>query len=475
MSDIRLYNLADAPRDRRRSRRFSSGLMSRYRHVVRYALVVGAALLDMLCFLAAGWLASAIRYGVFDIENISDAAALLAPIYFLAAFLLHAYDIRTLRVLGRTLLAAFLALCIAVAVGFFVVFALKVSQDLSRVETANTLVIVLSLLWASRLIGYRLLRRMLAPAIEPRIVVLTDGVGIERRSGNRSTTLVDVRNSGLVPELSDPAFFDRIGRLARDVDRIVLSFADPRDRMLWSRAMRLSGFDAEVVADTGDMLPLALSSWENHPTLVISRGPLNLGERFVKRLFDLMVTSAMLVVFGPIIGVFAILVKLDSPGPAFFVQERVGRNNRSYRCFKLRSMRTDRTDDTGGVSASRNDDRVTRLGKFLRRSSIDELPQLFNVLIGDMSLVGPRPHALGSRAEGALFWELVPDYWSRHAMKPGVTGLAQVRGFRGATHHRADIEQRVAADLEYINGWSLWLDIKILLMTVRVTVHHNAY
>ncbi|MFD2029540.1 sugar transferase [Ancylobacter dichloromethanicus] len=113
--------------------------------------------------------------------------------------------------------------------------------------------------------------------------------------------------------------------------------------------------------------------------------------------------------------------------------------------------------------------------KFLRRTSIDELPQLFNVLMGTMSLVGPRPHALGSRAEGSLFWELVPDYWSRHAVKPGLTGLAQIRGLRGATESRRDIEARVAADLEYINNWSLWLDVSILILTARVIIHRNAH
>jgi lipopolysaccharide/colanic/teichoic acid biosynthesis glycosyltransferase len=107
--------------------------------------------------------------------------------------------------------------------------------------------------------------------------------------------------------------------------------------------------------------------------------------------------------------------------------------------------------------------------------SLDELPQLWNVIKGEMSLVGPRPHALASTAEGALFWEVAPDYWRRHAMKPGLTGLAQVRGFRGATHSREDVLLRVAADLEYVKTWSFWLDVKILVKTIRVMAHRNAY
>jgi lipopolysaccharide/colanic/teichoic acid biosynthesis glycosyltransferase len=138
-------------------------------------------------------------------------------------------------------------------------------------------------------------------------------------------------------------------------------------------------------------------------------------------------------------------------------------------------MYADIGDPHGNRSTARDDKRITKIGKVLRRTSLDELPQLWNVIRGDMSLVGPRPHALGSTAEGALFWEAVPEYWTRHAMRPGITGLAQVRGLRGATTTRSDIEKRVAADLEYVNGWSIWWDIKILLQTIGVVFHRNAF
>ncbi len=470
------YDMSERAADQgRKDRARARALLNRHRHLIRLGLVMGAFVTDLAIILISGLLAGALRHGNLSPSNWEQTLALLAPTFVLAAVSLRAYTMRTLRSYSRTVLRVVLALVIAAGITLGAIFALKVGTELSRLEVGYTLLVAAGLLIVTRAFGARLLRRTLASIVEPRIVVLTDGVGMTRRSGNMTTTMVNVRKQDIVPALSDPMFFDRMGRTVRDADRVVLSFSDPDERLKWAQAMRLSGFDAEIVADLGDVRPLGLSHWQNHTTMVISRGPMNLGERLLKRAFDLAVTSAMLLAVGPVIAICAVLVKLDSPGPAFFVQDRVGRNNRTYRCFKLRTMRTDLTDTSGNVSASRRDPRVTRIGNFLRRTSLDELPQLFNVLNGDMSLVGPRPHALGSRAEGALFWELIPDYWSRHTMKPGVTGLAQVRGYRGATHSREDIERRVAADLEYINRWSLWLDIKILVMTVKVAVHQNAY
>jgi lipopolysaccharide/colanic/teichoic acid biosynthesis glycosyltransferase len=240
--------------------------------------------------------------------------------------------------------------------------------------------------------------------------------------------------------------------------------------------MRLMAINTEVVEpQLARIVPSGIGDWQGSPTLVVSRGPLSLPERVAKRGLDLAGVLFLAPAVVPVVAILALLIRLESPGPCFFVQDRVGRKNGRYSCYKLRTMRAHASDRAGGRSASRDDDRITRLGRFLRRTSLDELPQLWNVFIGDMSFVGPRPHALGSTAEGALFWEAVPGYWARHAMKPGLTGLAQVRGYRGATHCRDDIEKRVAADLEYINSWSFWLDVKILLRTPFVMIHRNAF
>lgn len=138
-------------------------------------------------------------------------------------------------------------------------------------------------------------------------------------------------------------------------------------------------------------------------------------------------------------------------------------------------MREEHSDFGGNRSTARDDDRITTIGRFIRKTSIDELPQLFNVLKGDMSVVGPRPHAVHSMAQDKLFWEVDPRYWHRHACKPGITGLAQVRGHRGATEHEKDLRDRLAADLEYLSQWSIWLDLVILVRTFGVVMHRNAF
>ena len=173
--------------------------------------------------------------------------------------------------------------------------------------------------------------------------------------------------------------------------------------------------------------------------------------------------------------VIAAAIKIESPGPVFFVQQRVGERNRLFNVFKFRTMRHELTDAEGNNSAARDDERVTPLGALLRKYSLDELPQLFNVLMGSMSLVGPRPHALGSRAGGELFWNAVDEYWTRHKMKPGITGLAQIRGYRGGTIDKDDLRRRVLSDIEYMNKWSITLDLKIIANTLHVIFRNTAY
>jgi lipopolysaccharide/colanic/teichoic acid biosynthesis glycosyltransferase len=191
----------------------------------------------------------------------------------------------------------------------------------------------------------------------------------------------------------------------------------------------------------------------------------------MKRLLDISVAASLLLILLPLILVICAAVRLESRGPALFRQRRGGAGGRPFVVFKVRTMTV--VEDGERVSqARRGDSRVTRVGSFLRKTSLDELPQLLNVLRGDMSLVGPRPHAIAHDRE---FQGLIPAYERRFAVKPGITGLAQVRGFRGATTDVKDIAQRVAADIEYIETWSLAMDVSLLLATLKVPLEAKAY
>lgn len=204
----------------------------------------------------------------------------------------------------------------------------------------------------------------------------------------------------------------------------------------------------------------------------IQRAPLSVSECFVKRIMDICVAACALIFFLPVMALTAIAIKLDGPGPVIFRQHRKGFNGRQFVMFKFRTMTV---QENGPVvaQATQDDPRVTPIGRLLRSASIDELPQLLNVLKGDMSLIGPRPHAL---AHDNYFENILSDYAFRHHVKPGMTGWAQCNGARGATPSIEHISERVKLDLWYINNWSLWLDIQILIKTFfEVLRKRNAY
>lgn len=197
---------------------------------------------------------------------------------------------------------------------------------------------------------------------------------------------------------------------------------------------------------------------------------------FGKRALDYGLGTLATIVASPVLLAVAIAIKLDSPGPVFFRQPRRGLHNQSFRVFKFRSMYTHLSDIDANRQTSRDDPRVTRVGKWLRRLSLDELPQLFNVLRGEMSLVGPRPHAPNTRVEGELLDAASSDYLLRYSVKPGITGWAQVNGARGELVKREDLRKRIDYDLEYIRQWSLGFDLKIMVLTaVREIISKHAF
>ena len=187
---------------------------------------------------------------------------------------------------------------------------------------------------------------------------------------------------------------------------------------------------------------------------------------FAKRAQDLVIATLALVVAAPVMLVVALLVRLDSPGPVLFRQRRHGFNNEAITIWKFRSMRHDQADPTARRQVVEGDERVTRVGRFIRSTSLDELPQIFNVLRGEMSIVGPRPHPIGMRTGEAETQRLVAEYAHRHRLKPGITGWAQINGSRGPVHTAEEVRRRVELDLEYIERQSLWLDLYIIAMTL---------
>lgn len=210
------------------------------------------------------------------------------------------------------------------------------------------------------------------------------------------------------------------------------------------------------------------------PVMILRPIPLDdVLNQFIKRVFDVFFSSIIVIfLLSWLVPLVAFLIKLDSPGPVFFIQKRNGRGNQPFDCLKFRSMRIN--EDSEIKQATKNDERITKLGRFLRKSSIDELPQFINVLLGDMSVVGPRPHPIKLNED---YRSLIDRYMSRHLIKPGVTGLAQVMGYRGETSEPHQMKNRIKLDIFYVEHWSFWLDMKIIFLTVFKTFKgdKNAY
>ncbi len=278
--------------------------------------------------------------------------------------------------------------------------------------------------------------------------------------------------------------FPVLGALA-DLDNLVkrnsirrVYIAMPLSKAAQIEAIYLALLDLNVdvvwIPDFSSMMLLnqSVSQIEQFPAIYLNETPLssNPAAALGKELFDRGLALIALVILFPVMLAVAIAVKLSSPGPVFFRQPRHGCNGMVILVWKFRSMRLH--DDTQVTQATQNDSRITRVGAFIRRTSIDELPQLINVLRGEMALVGPRPHAV---AHNHYYGDKIIAYMARHRIKPGMTGLAQISGLRGETETLEKMQQRIEQDLAYINHWSLWLDIKILVKTPFTLFSRNIY
>lgn len=437
----------------------------------RRSLQLIAVIGDMLAVIAAFSLAATIRYAnPIDIQAIDTISAIL-PVYLLMGITQHAFVMSNVAQARIGAVKAGGALLLAMGLVGLITFFLQAVGGVSR-----GVVGLGTILGVGFLVGFRTWLAVYAHRLLGDVtineVVIQDGVQARLRPGS---ILLDAARDRISLRLDSPAMLDRLGRCLHLADRVIV-VCPHATRASWVSALKSSNVNAEILAGELDEVgAIGLGSYNGSTTLTVASASLSLPDQLLKRGLDVVLTLLALPLLLPVMLIVAIVIKLDSRGPVFFRQPRVGLGNRVFQIYKFRSMRVAQHDVMGSQSASRNDSRITRVGAFIRKTSIDELPQILNVLTGDMSIVGPRPHPLECKAEDRLFWDIDDRYWHRHAVKPGMTGLAQIRGFRGATEKEADLTNRLQADLEYVSGWSIWRDIAIIIATFRVLTHRNAF
>jgi Undecaprenyl-phosphate glucose phosphotransferase len=308
------------------------------------------------------------------------------------------------------------------------------------------------------------------PATDVRIC----GVFDDRTDERSPATIGGVLHLGTVDHLVE---FARLSRVDLAIFTLPISAETRIIEML--KKLSVLPIDVRLSAHTNRLhfRPRSYSYVGNVPVIDIVDKPIADWDVVVKTLFDRVVGGALLIAAAPIMAAVAVAIARDSPGPILFRQKRYGFNNELIEVFKFRSMYSEQSDPTAQKLVTVGDPRVTRVGRFIRKTSIDELPQLLNVAVkGNLSLVGPRPHAVHAKAANRLYDQAVDGYFARHRVKPGITGWAQVSGWRGETDTLEKIEQRVKCDLYYIENWSVLLDIKILLKTpLSLLKTTNAY
>lgn len=432
----------------------------------RFQLYLATALAEALALLLAFQIAADVLVGE---SGIGGLLYVLLPLHVAMTFQFGAYGLASLQSWKRGLRLALSALFLSSLI--IVAIAWKLDAQFPKGILALGLALSAVAVILVRYVAHRLALRVL-PDGPIEIVILSDNPG---NVAHLRHPTVDARRFRTACNLDSPQALDSLARAIGRADRVLVA-CEMDDRQRWVTALKGLGVDVEILLPEFDALGiLSISRQHGSLSACVAMGQLALHERVLKRAFDLVTVVWLLPLLLLTLAAASLAIKLEDGGPVFFVQRRIGHGNRFFDLYKFRTMRVETLDTHGARSTARGDARITRIGAFLRSTSIDELPQLLNVLAGSMSIVGPRPHALGSTADDELFWAVDQRYWLRHAAKPGLTGLAQVRGYRGATDTRAAIVNRIQADLEYLVGWSLWRDIRILAATIGVLAHPNAY
>jgi Undecaprenyl-phosphate glucose phosphotransferase len=387
----------------------------------------------------------------------------------------------------RTLLVGFAWL---LAIGLATAFLSKSLNDVSRVWAVLWLLSWVASSMASRLFAARIVLARPAAAETVALVGATDWTAhlctqlmSQKRPAQRIVGIFDDRRDRITaPFVGSVRTIDELLELGSriNIDRVVLTLPLHAEARILEICHRLMGLAVDILVCpdvTGfNLLRRPVMSQGGWPAIRITDRPIS-GERFMIKIAEDKIIGFLLVLFlAPLLIAIAIAIKLTSPGPVLFRQPRHGYNNRVFEVLKFRTMRADLGDLTGARQAQRNDNRVTTLGRILRRTSLDELPQLFNVLRGEMSLVGPRPLPIGMRTQDLACHECAEQYAHRHRVRPGITGWAQICGCRGATDLPVQLQKRVELDLFYIDNWSLLFDLKILFLTgIRLLNSKNAF
>lgn len=429
--------------------------------------------LDSISLLASYALVKFAYLGPTSTPDIEFSLFVLWPLFSVIAIINETYSSKSIIGRNTGLYKPISSLALAALLSLSIAFFNKSSQDFSRFVFIISIFIASISILSSRSLFVAWLKGRWGPNVSNCLVVQAGGPVLALPHA----FTVDAEELRLVPDIQDPSALDRLALQFADMDEIIVSCRDS-ERAMWAEALKGSGIRGEIVstyAHEVGALEIVRRTDPGLTTMLVSSGPLTLADRAVKRLFDLAISSVAIVAFAPLMGIIALAIRIDDGGPIFFRQRRMGRGNRFFEIFKFRSMKEEAADIDGNRSTSLSDERVTRVGQFIRKSSLDELPQLINVLRGDMSIVGPRPHALGSRAGAKMFWQVDRRYWHRHSLRPGITGLAQVRGLRGATPSEADLAERLQSDLEYLQGWTIFRDLRIIIATLGVIFHRRAF
>ena len=437
----------------------------------RYLFVIAIVLLDFLSIFLAFTISNNTHKNLVGTYQRDNVIALIIPIYFLIGLNTKSFFPVNKSSIFEFIRRGLYTFLFSVLSMLLILFFFKTSSDFSRILFALGSGLSLIFLSASRAIVATGFDRYFKDSVFS-LVYVFDGI---ENPNPESRNTISASPEGVFADAGSLLAISNLGRWVSGADHLIVH-CSPEKRHDWAFMLHALDVESEIVMpELDDLHPLAIRSRDNHISLVISAGNLRWDQRLLKRAFDLVVSSIAIILLSPLMLITALAIKLESSGPALFTQQRIGLGNRSFKMYKFRSMRNDMSDAEGSKLTERGDPRVTRTGAFIRRTSIDELPQLFNVLNGTMSLVGPRPHAVQAKAGNSLYWEVEKRYWHRHSVKPGITGLAQVSGHRGNTFVEEDLRSRLNADLDYVVQWSLLLDFKILLKTIMVIRHSNAF